>query len=98
MAFVFVPSCGHCEPCMSGRPALCEPGAKANLEGTLLGGGKRLSWKGESVNHQVGVSCFAEYAVASERSLIRVDRTLPFDEAALFSCAVITDESPLDGH
>ncbi len=90
VAFVFVPSCGHCEPCMSGRPALCEPGAKANLEGILLGGGKRLSWKGESVNHQVGVSCFAEYAVASERSLIRVDRTLPIDEAALFSCAVIT--------
>ena len=51
VVFVFVPSCGHCEPCMSGRPALCEPGAKANLEGTLLGGGKRLSWKGESVNH-----------------------------------------------
>src|SRR5512141_1745880 len=21
-----VPSCGHCEPCSGGRPALCEPG------------------------------------------------------------------------
>jgi len=90
VAFVFVPSCGHCEPCMSGRPALCEPGAKANLNGTLLGGGRRLSWRGENVNHQVGVSCFAEYAVASENSLIKVDQTLPIDEASLFSCAVIT--------
>ena len=90
VAFVFVPSCGHCEPCMSGRPALCAPGAKANLEGTLLGGGKRLSWKGDKVNHQVGVSCFAEYAVASECSLIKIDKTLPIEEAALFSCAVIT--------
>ena len=27
---VFVPSCGHCGPCRSGRPALCEPGAAAN--------------------------------------------------------------------
>ena len=26
VAFVFVPSCGHCEPCMSGRPALCDHG------------------------------------------------------------------------
>ena len=91
VAFVFVPSCGHCEPCMSGRPALCEPGAEANAAGTLLGGGRRLSWKGgETINHQVGVSCFAEYAVASERSLIKIDKSLPLEEAALFSCAVIT--------
>ena len=91
VAFVFVPSCGHCEPCMSGRPALCEPGAEANVNGTLLGGGQRLSWKGgEHVNHQVGVSCFAEYSVASECSLIKIDRSLPMEEAALFSCAVIT--------
>ncbi|MAH84067.1 MAG: alcohol dehydrogenase [Rhodospirillaceae bacterium TMED8] len=91
VAFVFVPSCGHCIPCVSGRPALCEPGAKANLEGKLLGGGRRLSWKGgENIYHQVGVSCFADYAVASERSLIKIDNSLPFDEAALFSCAVIT--------
>ena len=90
VVFVFVPSCGHCQPCMSGRPALCEPGAKANLEGTLLGGGQRLSWKGDKVNHQVGVSCFAEYAVSSEHSLIKIDKSLPIEEASLFSCAVIT--------
>jgi len=90
VAFVFVPSCGHCEPCMSGRPALCEPGAEANVAGTLLSGARRLAWKGEKMNHQVGVSCFAEYAVASERSLIKIDKSLALDEAALFSCAVIT--------
>ena len=30
VVLVFVPSCGHCEPCAEGRPALCEPGAVAN--------------------------------------------------------------------
>lgn len=90
VAFVFVPSCGHCEPCMSGRPALCEPGAAANLNGTLLSGEQRLSWQGRNINHQVGVSCFAEYAVSSENSLIKVDQSLPLNEASLFSCAVIT--------
>ena len=91
VAFVFVPNCGHCEPCMSGRPALCEPGAAANAVGELLSGGRRLSWKnGEPINHQVGVSCFAEYAVASECSLIKIDKSLPLHEASLFSCAVIT--------
>jgi len=27
VVLVFVPSCGHCAPCVEGRPALCEPGA-----------------------------------------------------------------------
>lgn len=36
VVLVFVPSCGHCMPCMEGRPALCEPGAEANGKGTLL--------------------------------------------------------------
>src|SRR5580704_13698448 len=40
---VFVPSCGHCQPCARGRPALCEPAAAANGNGTLLAGERRLS-------------------------------------------------------
>jgi len=90
IVFIFAPSCGHCEPCLSGRPGICEPGTQANAEGRLLGGGQRLSLNGASINHQSGVSCFAEYAVASEHSVIKIDDSLPLDEAALFSCAVIT--------
>ena len=90
VVMVFVPSCGHCVPCMEGRPALCEPGAAANTAGTLLGGGRRLSMAGKNVNHHMGVSAFADYAVVSRRSLVKVDSTLAFDEAALFGCAVLT--------
>jgi alcohol dehydrogenase len=87
---VFVPSCGQCLPCMEGRPALCEPGAKANAAGTLLSGAIRLSRNGQRVYHHIGLSAFAEYAVVSRRSLVKIDSTLPFEEAALFGCAVIT--------
>lgn len=87
---VFVPSCGACEPCMSGRPALCEPGAAANGAGTLLSGERRLSCGGAHVHHHLGVSCFAERAVVSRRSLVRVPKELPFEHAALFGCAVLT--------
>lgn len=88
---VFVPSCGHCGPCAEGRPALCEPGAAANGAGTLLGGGHRLRRPdGTPVHHHLGVSGFAEYAVVSRRSLVKVDAELPLDEAALFGCAVLT--------
>jgi alcohol dehydrogenase len=87
---VFVPSCGHCVPCAEGRPALCEPGAKANGNGTLLGGGVRLHSGEEKIGHHVGVSAFSEYAVLSQNSLVKVDEDLPFEKLALFGCAVIT--------
>jgi alcohol dehydrogenase len=87
---VFVPSCGHCMPCMEGRPALCEPGAKSNGSGTLRSGETRLRRNGKPVHHHVGVSAFAEYAVISRQSAVKIDRSLPYEEAALFGCAVIT--------
>ena len=87
---VFVPTCGHCMPCMEGRPALCEPGFKANGAGTLLSGATRLRRNGKPVFHHVGVSAFAEYAVVARESVVRIDKSLPFEEAALFGCAVIT--------
>ncbi len=87
---VFVPSCGHCMPCMEGRPALCEPGAKANNAGTLTSGSVRLKRDGQPVYHHVGVSGFSEYAVVARGSLVKIDKSLPFEEAALFGCAVVT--------
>lgn len=87
---VFVPSCGHCLPCAEGRPALCEPGAAANGSGTLLGGARRLRRGGEVLHHHLGVSAFAQHATVSRRSLVRIDRALPLEEAALFGCAVLT--------
>lgn len=90
VALVFVPSCGSCVPCAEGRPALCEPGAAANLTGELLTGGRRLTLDGTPVHHHLGVSAFADHAVVSQRSAVKINSDLPFDEAALFGCAVIT--------
>ncbi len=73
-----------------GRPALCEPGAAANLAGTLLGGTRRLTRDGAPVNHHLGCSIFADYAVVSRRSVVRIDPDVPLVHAALFGCAVLT--------
>ena len=90
VVMVFVPSCGRCPRCMAGRPALCEPGGAANAAGSLLSGARRLRLRGREVHHHLGVSAFAEHAVVSRNSLVRVDERLPFEEAALFGCAVLT--------
>ena len=91
VALVFAPNCGHCLPCREGRPALCEPGFAASAAGTLLGGHRRVHRMDKSVlNHQAGVSCFAEYAVLARGSLVKIDPELPLDIGALFGCAVLT--------
>jgi alcohol dehydrogenase len=95
VVMVFVPSCGSCLPCAEGRPALCEPGAHANNAGTLLSGERRLKHpvaaNESTLHHHMGVSAFAEYAVVSRRSLIKIDdEELSHEEAALFGCAVLT--------
>lgn len=90
VVMVFAPSCGECMPCKEGHPGRCEPGQQSNGAGTLLGGSIRLSQKGKPVYHHVGVSAFAEYCVANRGSMVKIDDKLPFDEAALFGCAVLT--------
>jgi alcohol dehydrogenase len=90
VVMVFAPSCGECVACKEGHPGRCEPGQKSNGAGTLLGGSIRLSQNGKPVYHHVGVSAFAEYCVVNRGSLVKIDKALPFDEAALFGCAVLT--------
>lgn len=90
VVLAFVPACGQCRFCIEGRPALCEPGAEANVAGTLLGGGIRLHEDGGNVHHHLGVSALADHAVVSARSAVKVPDDLPFDIAALFGCAVLT--------
>lgn len=90
VVLVFVPSCGHCMPCMEGRPALCEPGAEANGKGSLLSGERRLHLGGHDVHHHMGVSAFAEHAVVSRRSCVKLEQDIDLVEAALFGCAVLT--------
>ena len=91
VVLVFVPSCRNCLMCLEGRPALCEEGAKSNNEGTLLGGARRLyGFGGRPINHHIGVSAFAEYAVVSRKSCVKVEAKIDPVEAALFGCAVLT--------
>lgn len=91
VVMVFRPMCGVCDSCQVGRPALCGPGGESNATGSLLGGYRRLRGKGGTpMNHHLGCSAFAHYSVASRRSMVKIDSSLPFDEAALFGCAVMT--------
>ncbi len=91
VVFSFVPVCGHCVYCTTGRPALCENGAAANAAGTLLGGDRHFkNSAGQLLNHHLGVSAFSQYTVAAQESLVKIDPDVPLEKAALFGCALMT--------
>lgn len=91
VVFGWVPVCGRCLYCASGRGALCEPGVQANIDGTLLSGSRRFTdSEGIVCSHHLGVSGFSQFTVAAQESLVKIDSTLPLEKAALFGCAVVT--------
>ncbi len=91
VVFSFVPMCGRCIYCATGRPALCENGNRANVEGSLLDGSRHFhDPQGQALHHHLGVSAFSRYTVAAQESLIKIDPGVPLEKAALFGCAVIT--------
>lgn len=91
VVLTFVPSCGRCAECSSGRPALCLPAAAANGAGTLLHGLSLLrDGQGKVVNHHLGVSGFARHAVVARESAVVLPEDVPLHVGALFGCAVLT--------
>jgi Zn-dependent alcohol dehydrogenase len=85
------PRCGHCEYCVTGRPQLCQAGAVHAATGGLQDGTSRLRRAdGGELFHLLGVSCFAQHAVVSERAVVPVPADVPAEVAAITGCAVIT--------
>lgn len=64
----------------------------SNGAGTLLSGSRRLTTidDGESIHHHLGVSAFADHAVVSQASVVRIDPDADLAVAAVLGCAVLT--------
>lgn len=83
-------SCGECEYCTGGRPALCPAGFEIRMTGRLLDGTTRFKLDGKEIKHFAGVSSFSEYSVVPEKAVLKIPNDLPLERAALFGCAVVT--------
>lgn len=86
----FIPACGSCRYCATGRQNLCDQGAQM-MTGMLAGGTFRFH---DDAGADLGGFCmlgtFAERAVVSQFSCVRIARDLPFEVAALAGCGVPT--------
>ncbi|MFF0967384.1 NDMA-dependent alcohol dehydrogenase [Streptomyces sp. NPDC003703] len=87
----FVPSCGLCRYCSTGRQNLCVYGDQP--DGPLPDGTFRFHLNGperKDVGSFRQLGAFSERLVTSERSVVRIDDSVPFDRAVLVSCGVPT--------
>ena len=80
-------SCGACARCLSGRPFQC-----MHPESTLRRptDAPRLGRKGTGLFQGFGLGGFAESALIHENQLVAVPKKLPFPQAALLGCGVVT--------
>jgi alcohol dehydrogenase (nicotinoprotein) len=85
----FIPNCGVCRYCATGRQSICDMGATI-LEGNLPG--NRFPITGPSGDY--GAMCmlgtFSQYGVIHQNSVVKVDDDLPLDKAVLVGCGVPT--------
>ncbi len=85
----FIPSCGHCRWCSTGRQSLCDLGATI-LVGHLPDGTYPFSLDGNGVGAMCMLGTFSQYATISEASVVKVDDDLPLEVAVLCGCGVPT--------
>jgi S-(hydroxymethyl)glutathione dehydrogenase/alcohol dehydrogenase len=85
----FIPACGACRYCSTGRQNLCDAGKNAST-GEFPDGTFRFHLDGEDLGGLCVLGTFSERAVVSEFSCIPIPDDIPFDVAALVSCGVPT--------
>ena len=89
VVLTWIPSCGHCRYCASGRPALCN-----NRQGVeRSGGAPRLRLhdaQGEGVHQLLDAGAFADRVLVREEGVIPIDADIPLEVAALVGCGVLT--------
>jgi len=85
----FIPACGKCRYCATGRQNLCDAGKNAGT-GMFPDGTFRFHQGGEDFGGLCVLGTFSQYAVVHEFSVIKIPDEISFDVAALVACGVPT--------
>ncbi|MDP8922723.1 MAG: alcohol dehydrogenase catalytic domain-containing protein, partial [Chloroflexota bacterium] len=84
----YIPSCGRCPWCVTGRPNLCD---LRDLPRYLMHDGtSRFRKANQEIYQYLQVSTYADRAVVPEVSLIPIRKDAPLDVICLVSCGVMT--------
>ena len=84
-------SCGVCPSCLHSFPSYCLEMLRRNFSGSRLDGSSPLSLGGERIHaHFFGQSSFARYAIAGERSAVKVAADVPLELLGPLGCGILT--------
>lgn len=86
----FIPACGVCPPCLKGFRSLCDRGALLLGGKAIADGTSRVHAGGREVSPMNLLGTFAPYMTVHKDSVVKIDKDIPFETAAIMGCAVPT--------
>jgi S-(hydroxymethyl)glutathione dehydrogenase / alcohol dehydrogenase len=86
----FIPACGECPPCLKGFRSLCDRGALLLGGKAIADGTSRIHAGSQEVSPMNLLGTFAPYMTVHKDSVVKIDKDIPFETAAIMGCAVPT--------
>lgn len=89
VVLAFIPACGTCASCSRGWQNLCDEGANL-MGGGETHGGPRVTIDGREAATMCLLGTFSPYVTVHTNAVIRIEKDIPLEPAALLGCAVPT--------
>ncbi|TCN49875.1 S-(hydroxymethyl)glutathione dehydrogenase/alcohol dehydrogenase [Rhodococcus sp. SMB37] len=90
VVLAFIPACGRCRSCAKGLQNICDEGAGLLTGKAISDKTNRVTLGGEPVIQMCLLGTFAPYVTVNEASVIKIEKDIPLDKAALLGCGVAT--------
>ncbi|MGB3331202.1 MAG: NDMA-dependent alcohol dehydrogenase [Mycobacterium sp.] len=90
VVMAFIPACGNCPPCMKGFRSLCDRGAVLLGGKAIADGTNRIHAGSHEVSAMNLLGTFSPYMTVHQDSVVKIDKDVPFETAAIMGCAVPT--------
>lgn len=87
---LYTAECKQCKFCKSGKTNLCQSIRAYTGRGVMPDETKRFTCNGKELFHFMGTSCFSQYTVVSQYSLVAVDPKAPQEQTCLLGCGITT--------
>jgi S-(hydroxymethyl)glutathione dehydrogenase / alcohol dehydrogenase len=87
---LYIPECGKCKFCQSGRTNLCGAIRLTQGKGLMPDGTSRFSLNGKPILHYMGTSTFSEYTVLPEIAVAKINPAAPLEKVCLLGCGITT--------
>ncbi|MDV7243359.1 MULTISPECIES: NDMA-dependent alcohol dehydrogenase [Rhodococcus] len=90
VVLAFIPACGTCRLCAQGLQNLCDKGAGLLTGRSIADGTYRAQWEGRPLMPMCLLGTFAPYVTVHQASVVKIEKDIPLEKAALLGCGVST--------